>query len=162
MATLDKAAFVAQIANLLPDNTTGQISPADLRSLFGDAADSFLFEVGGVPVLEYTVGNVYPQNAIVLSPDFRFYRAAVSIVAADFENELAAEKWVLIDQSGDFVLADGSITFAKLAPSALDTNLGNGATSNTVPTSDAVKHYVDNQIAALNAGVNLFLINNLR
>lgn len=162
MAQLDKSAFLAKIASLLPNNTTGQISPEDLRTLFGDASDSFLFEVGGVPILKYTVGNSYPEDAIVLSPDNRFYRATESVTAVDWAEELADEIWELVDQSGDFTLADGSITFAKLAESALDTDLGIGATANTVPTSEAVKDYVDTQIGSVNAAANLFLINNLR
>ena len=36
MAVRDKAALEAQIAQLLLDNTTGEISPADLRSVLDD------------------------------------------------------------------------------------------------------------------------------
>ena len=49
MAVRDKAALEAQIAALLLNNTTGEISPADLRSVLGDVADSLAFETALVP-----------------------------------------------------------------------------------------------------------------
>lgn len=45
------------------------------------------------------------------------------------------------------IVADGAVTWSKLNASVLDTDLSNGATANTVPTSAAVLSYTDAAIA---------------
>ena len=47
MAVRTKAALKQQITSLLPDNTAGDISEGDMRSLLGDLVDSLALDSGG-------------------------------------------------------------------------------------------------------------------
>jgi len=52
MTKRTKTELTSQVSNLLPDNTVGEISPSDVRSVFTDVSDSLLFWDNTVPASE--------------------------------------------------------------------------------------------------------------
>ena len=49
MTKRTKTELASQVSSLLPDNTTAQISPSDIRSVFTDVGDSFALWDSTVP-----------------------------------------------------------------------------------------------------------------
>ena len=49
MTKRTKTELTSQVSDLLPDNTVGEISPSDVRSVFTDVSDSLLFWDNTVP-----------------------------------------------------------------------------------------------------------------
>ena len=49
MTKRTKTELASQISDKLPDNTTAEISPSDIRSVFTDASDSLLFWDNTIP-----------------------------------------------------------------------------------------------------------------
>ena len=49
MTKRTKTQLASQVSSLLPDNTTAQISPSDIRSVFTDVGDSFAFWDSTIP-----------------------------------------------------------------------------------------------------------------
>ena len=49
MTKRTKTELASQVASLLPDNTTAEISPEDIRSVFTDVGDSLLFWDNTIP-----------------------------------------------------------------------------------------------------------------
>ena len=43
MTKRTKTELASQVSSILPDNTTAEISPADIRSVFTDVGDSLTF-----------------------------------------------------------------------------------------------------------------------
>ena len=43
MTKRTKTELASQVSSILPDNTTAQISPSDIRSVFTDVGDSLIF-----------------------------------------------------------------------------------------------------------------------
>ncbi len=49
MTKRTKTELASQVSSLLPDNTTAQISPSDIRSVFTDVGDSFALWDSTIP-----------------------------------------------------------------------------------------------------------------
>lgn len=49
MTKRTKTELTSEVTNLLPDNSIGKISPADVRSVFTDVSDSLLFWDNTIP-----------------------------------------------------------------------------------------------------------------
>ena len=59
MAQLDRPGLKAKAASLFPDNTSGDISPMDIRAVFQDMFDSFALKTeAALPSANYILGQI--------------------------------------------------------------------------------------------------------
>ena len=72
MAQLDRSGLKAKAASLFPDNTSGDISPMDIRAVFQDMFDSFALKTeAALPSASYILGAIagrIPYNSITGRP----------------------------------------------------------------------------------------------
>lgn len=95
MAVRTRGDLKARIAAQLPDNTAGEISPADVRSLLEDLADSALFTAALVAALEALAGNAAAKAAIeailadvAVATTYFGWSSQEAIVTADLDASL--------------------------------------------------------------------------
>ena len=119
MATRKKAALETQITNLLANNTSGDISAADVRSIFQDVLDSLIFPDDLRDEIDSVTGSTS-------------WRTAGGVSIQDVLDEILAGTGIDVDTS-----TPGQITISYAPPHVhTDTRYFGWSADQTIETSD--------------------------
>jgi len=148
MAQKTKAQILAEIASLLADNTTGDISASDVRTVVNDITDSYEDLITAGTTLQYWRGDKTWQ-------DFPVNELTGSLTAAQI-NALDTAPVTVLSAAGAnkyYVIENTSFHY-KAGTTPLSNATMTGTTSqieNVYPTNDAFNTTIINDSIRLNA-----------